>query len=248
MGFYAYLYIRDDGTPYYAGKGCRNRAFSNSGRTLCHRPKDGSRILIFERASEKEAFETEIELIRNWGRKDLGNGCLYNMTDGGEGASGYKFTEEQKQKFREINKGEGNPFFGKKHGDGFRVKRLGHTTSEESRAKMSKARLGKPNLKTRGHKNYQNATSEQLSGWAKIAQEKQVGIFAPGFDRTKGLRAARAKLSPEEAVSRATKASHSIPPEQRVLNGKLGALKGAHIRYHVNRGIKSESCKHCTEG
>jgi len=120
--------------------------------------------------------------------------------------------------------------------------------SPEVREKMRKSKLGKPLYKTRGHKNYQNATSEQLSSWAKIAQEKQVGIFAPGFDRTKGIRAERARLSPEEKKARATKASHSIPPEQRILNGKLGALKGAHIRYHVNRGIKSESCRHCSEG
>ncbi len=120
--------------------------------------------------------------------------------------------------------------------------------SPEVREKMSKARLGKPLYKTRGHKNYQKATTEQLREWNKLTQEKQVGIFAPGFDRTKGLRAARAKLSSEEAVNRATKASHSIPPEQRVLNGKLGALKGVHIRYHVNRGITSVNCKHCNEG
>ena len=86
--FYAYLYLRKNGTPYYAGKGQGNRAHESYPG---HRPpKDRSRILIFPRSSEAEAFETEKELIRNWGRKDLGTGCLYNRTDGGEGPSGCK--------------------------------------------------------------------------------------------------------------------------------------------------------------
>jgi hypothetical protein len=84
--FYAYLWLREDGTPYYAGKGCGNRAYE---RHKGHwAPRDRSRILVLDRTSEQAAFETEIELIRNWGRKDLGTGCLRNRTNGGEGASG----------------------------------------------------------------------------------------------------------------------------------------------------------------
>jgi len=83
MRFYAYLWLREDGTPYYAGKGQKDRAFHSDGHGV-HRPKERSRILVFERASEQEALETETELIHNWGRKDLGTGCLRNLSDGGE--------------------------------------------------------------------------------------------------------------------------------------------------------------------
>jgi len=38
--------------------------------------------------SEAKAFESEMALIDLFGRKDLGTGCLRNLTDGGEGASG----------------------------------------------------------------------------------------------------------------------------------------------------------------
>lgn len=133
--YYAYMWLRADGTPYYVGKGKGNRAFINIGHVV-HRPKDRSRILVFERNSEVEAFETEKELILNWGRKDLGMGCLYNHTSGGEGASGYKWTEEQRQALRELNAGERNPFFGKKHVEGFRK---GHSVSEKTRQAVAAA-------------------------------------------------------------------------------------------------------------
>jgi hypothetical protein len=118
--FYAYLWLRDDGTPFYVGKGSGNRAFSNYARRKGQRcPEDRSKVLILERNLEQEAFETEKELIANWGRKDLGTGCLYNQTDGGDGYAGvYK-----------CRLGEANPFFGKKHVDGFRK---GHLVSEKN--------------------------------------------------------------------------------------------------------------------
>lgn len=80
--FYAYLWLREDGTPYYVGKGSGKRAYE---RHKGHwAPKDRSRILILNRESEQDAFNTEIELIHNWGRKDIGTGCLHNRTNGGE--------------------------------------------------------------------------------------------------------------------------------------------------------------------
>jgi hypothetical protein len=99
MDFYAYLWLREDGTPYYVGKGCGYRAYTTHKH---HRPpKDRSRILILSRVSEQEAFDTELELIRNWGRKDIGTGCLHNHTDGGDGGLlGHKHSEETKAKFR----------------------------------------------------------------------------------------------------------------------------------------------------
>jgi group I intron endonuclease len=41
----------------------------------------------------------------------------YNMTDGGDGNRGHRWTEEQKQAWSERCKGEGNPFYGKRHSD-----------------------------------------------------------------------------------------------------------------------------------
>jgi len=94
--FYVYLYLREDGTPYYVGKGKGDRAFSNRRRkTKC--PTDKTKIIFHsENLTEEEAFTIEKELIAKYGRKDNGTGILRNLTDGGEGMSGFIFTDEMK--------------------------------------------------------------------------------------------------------------------------------------------------------
>jgi hypothetical protein len=95
--FYSYLWLREDGTPYYAGKGSGRRAFRSIGHSV-HRPVDRSHIVVFPMLNEAEAFESEIALIELFGRKDNGTGVLRNMTDGGEGVRGHKRTEEHNKR------------------------------------------------------------------------------------------------------------------------------------------------------
>lgn len=90
--FYVYAYIRSnasatakEGTPYYIGKGIGNRAFI---KHSCPAPKDTANIVfIKEQLTESEAHQLEIQLISQYGRKDLGTGILHNRTNGGEGIS-----------------------------------------------------------------------------------------------------------------------------------------------------------------
>jgi hypothetical protein len=84
--YYTYLWLREDGTPYYVGKGSGDRAFVEHWRrskTVLH-PPIKERIVIYPAVSEADAFETEIALIWYYGRKDLGTGCLRNMSNGGD--------------------------------------------------------------------------------------------------------------------------------------------------------------------
>ena len=103
-GFYVYAYLREDGTPYYVGKGCGDRAFTSHNHTVAC-PIEVFRILTQEYESEDEAFMAEKFLISFYGRRDLGTGCLRNLTEGGEGLAGLVRTEDHSRKISEAKKG-----------------------------------------------------------------------------------------------------------------------------------------------
>ncbi len=120
--FYVYAYIRKNGTPYYIGKGKGSRLYNNKAHYV-KIPKDRSRIIFLERnLSEIGALALERRYIRWYGRKDLGTGILRNLTDGGEGTSGFIHSHETRKKISVGNKGK--------------------IQTPEARAKMSAAKKG----------------------------------------------------------------------------------------------------------
>jgi hypothetical protein len=103
--FYTYAYLRKDGTPYYIGKGCGRRAFRSHGR-LPVPPRE--RVLFLKRnLTEAEAIKHEVYMIAVFGRKDLGEGCLRNRTDGGDGVGRRVWTPEQREVVRAKKLGQG---------------------------------------------------------------------------------------------------------------------------------------------
>jgi hypothetical protein len=141
MRFYTYLWLREDGTPFYVGKGHDARAYRKGSPS-------GDRVLVQEFPSEADAFAAEKFLILYYGRKDLGTGRLNNLTEGGEGNVGHIKSDETVRKISaglvawhqtnpqhaydkigEAKRGDRHHFFGK-------------TLSADHRHKMSESHKG----------------------------------------------------------------------------------------------------------
>lgn len=148
-GFYVYAYLREDGTPYYVGKGAGNRAWTK-GKDEIKKPTNKTRIIIIaENLTNDEAKYLEIELISHLGRKDLGTGVLRNKTPGGDGAilfgpqnGMFGRTREKHHHFgkhRPDVAGANNAMYGKKGTD---HPAAGYKHTESARIKIAESKRG----------------------------------------------------------------------------------------------------------
>lgn len=96
--YYVYLWLREDRTPYYVGKGKGYRAFSKH-IIGCPPPKDRV-IIVKEFEDEDESYVFEEWLIQVYGRKCEG-GILLNTSIGGRKRNSRVRTESE---FKEKRK------------------------------------------------------------------------------------------------------------------------------------------------
>jgi hypothetical protein len=103
--FYTYAYLREDGSPYYIGKGSGKRAWARHPGCSATRPADKSKILILKKGlTEEQAFRHERYMIFIFGRRDLGTGILRNQTNGGNSNLGLSDATKKRMSTAKRNK------------------------------------------------------------------------------------------------------------------------------------------------
>lgn len=147
--YYVYQHIRDDTNEvFYIGIGTKNqnkkyrckiyyrgylKAPSRRSQFWLNVYKKCKTItvnILFESNDLEFIKQKEIDLIAKYGRKCEKEGSLVNLTKGGDGSFGIKWSEEAKKRRSELYLGDHNPFKGKNH-------------SEETKKLFSKQRKGK---------------------------------------------------------------------------------------------------------
>jgi len=162
--FYIYAYYKPDvdpeyGPPFYVGKGSGERAYVHLARCQESLPRSGGcrffyatlrKMLVagvqpeieivMDHLLEEEAFAFEKQLIRCIGRRDLRRGPLCNLTDGGEGRSGFVVAEETRRKIGAAHRG-------KMVSVDIRAKisagKRGSRHTSETRQRMSQSQIGR---------------------------------------------------------------------------------------------------------
>ena len=149
---YIYEHIRPDtNAVFYVGKGTEKRMHSKHRRNAYWNNivrKAGGFVVreVCKHQDEELVFLAEQERIDQLKRLGV---KLSNMTDGGEGPSGYRHTEATKKKIAELQMGEKHHAYGKpmlEHTKKALLKaNKGRPLSEEHRKKVSEAAKGVPN-------------------------------------------------------------------------------------------------------
>ena len=128
----------DTGEIFYVGKGMGRRAFDKFHRSNYWKrieAKHGVRVEFIKQAiTELESIQLEIQTIYTYRRAGLD---LINMTDGGDGTTGYSHTEDHRKKMSDLQTGANNPRFGKPG------TRKGAKATEEQIERMRRSHLGK---------------------------------------------------------------------------------------------------------
>ncbi len=154
MIYYNYIY-RDpsrNNEPIYVGKGKCNRIYSHLKskkidpfiNRLRFMKKNGIEPIIefVEDISEEDALWNEQYLIMWYGRKDLGKEPLLNLTNGGEGIAGLKFSEKHRKRLSEASLGKPKSEEHKQH---VREARAFQVISDETCRKISESHKGEKN-------------------------------------------------------------------------------------------------------
>lgn len=196
-----------------------------------------------KRVDREEAYFHSLELVMSENLEDLGEAevrwitrlrdqghRLLNLNDGGLGNHGYVWTQEQRdaaaQRMRGMkrsgySRGPDHPMWGT-------------TRSEELKARWSAERKGtntgaaNPNFGKFGadHPAYGRVTSAETRA---LLSAQKIGELNPNFG---------------QSASEETRAKRSASQKGKP---KPSSVRSAHTRHHTNKGVFSDTCRHCID-
>lgn len=157
-----YIGVGDIRRPYK--KNSRNPHCKNK-RDKAERENTFQIKILFNNLTQSEAHEIEVQLIQQYGRIDLGTGCLTNMTDGGEGL--VSPSKETREKISSKQKGISCPS---------RNYWKGKERNVETKRKISKSLTGKTRSQESIEKQRSNNSGD--SNYLSIAVVTPLGRFS----------------------------------------------------------------------
>ena len=114
--YYVYIDKKPCGEVFYVGKGNARRVKQEKRNRhhsfVAKKYPDWIREIVFT-GTEHDCLKKETELVSFYGRKDLGNGTLVNLCDGGKGAFKYIRTKQEIERLSKRWVGNKNPLFNK---------------------------------------------------------------------------------------------------------------------------------------
>jgi GIY-YIG catalytic domain len=225
--FYVYFHINPlKNHVFYVGIGCKRRAYSKEGRNNIWKrtvAKYGFIVDIVEEGlTWEEAQEREKHYIKRIGRRDLGKGTLVNLTDGGEGTSGFIQSDKQKEITRLRN-------IGNKYAAGFKNS-LGIKQSQETIDKRIKKTRGRKRTETQRMNISNGKKGVKLPPFTPERSKKQ-------SERTKGVVNTRTLVNSKgEIFSSIGIAAEFYCVKRTTLNAMLSGqnINNTDLKYHIN--------------
>ena len=166
--FYVYAYLREDGTPYYIGKGCGDRIDHRHGTPgqYWKPPVKPLRVKLAWGMTEPEALRFEVQLISHYGLAKDGGVLTKNFNEGGgKGNTGWVPSEETRANWSKIRTGRKASVETKAKMSAAHTGRPGTVHTEETKAQISKSLKGIVHSEESNH-----ARSATLTGKAKTAE------------------------------------------------------------------------------
>lgn len=249
--FYTYIHRRaDDKKVFYIGKGKGDRCKSERNRNAhWHRivSKHGLLVEIVARwESEDDAFAHEKLLIASHRKEGVE---LCNYTDGGDGPSGYKHTDETRSKLSSMQIGK---IISPEHRLKLSIAGKGRIVSSDAREKISQAQKGRKHSAERNKRNSESRIGKPLKDGvgAKISASN-MGRIVSAETRAK-ISSSHIGMKPSkeacEKISRANKGLIRSPEfKAKIVAALTGRVCSAETRAKIaesNRGkVISVECR-----